>query len=152
MEVSVEVEIAKTKEQVWQAITDIDHCMGMISGILAVEILHRPESGLVGLKWQETRMMFGKEASEIMWITDAVENQFYCTRAESHGSIYLTRMAVRDNGDGQSMLTMSFNGQGQSIMVKVLSALMSPFMKASMKKMLLDDLNQIKTFVEKRNK
>lgn len=151
MEVSVEVEIAKSKEQVWQAISDIDHCMDMISGILAIEILHRPKSGLLGLKWKETRMMFGKEASETMWITDVVENQYYCTRAESHGSIYITRMAVRDNGDHQSVLSMSFNGQGQSMMMKIMSALMSPFMKGSMKKMLLDDLNQIKSFVENQD-
>lgn len=42
----------------------------MVSGIISLNILHQPEDGLVGLKWEETRKMFGKEASETMWITD----------------------------------------------------------------------------------
>lgn len=42
-------------------------------------------SGLVGLKWRETRMLFGKEATAEKWITDAVENECYKTRAESDG-------------------------------------------------------------------
>ena len=67
------------------------------------------KNGLVGLKWTETRLMFGKQATETMWITDAEENDYYQTRAESHGSIYISRLEIKDSGDGTE-LTMSFEG------------------------------------------
>ena len=150
MDVSVDIEIATDKSRVWQAIIDIDHCMKMIPSILAVDILSRPESGLVGLKWKETRLMFGKEASETMWITDALENEYYSTRAESHGSIYRTRLSLKEKGESRCILTMTFDGEAQSFLMKVLSVIMSPMMKGSMKKVLLKDLTDIKRYVEQQ--
>jgi len=45
----------------------------------AIEVLEKPDAGFVGFKWKETRKMFGKEATEIMWITDSVENEYFST-------------------------------------------------------------------------
>lgn len=90
MMVTVEIEIVNSREAVWRAITDIENSNSMISGILKINILHKPSDSFVGLKWEETRQMFGKEAMETMWITDAVVNEYYSTRAESHGSVNIT--------------------------------------------------------------
>jgi hypothetical protein len=46
----------------------------VISSILKITILNKPANDLVGLKWEETREMFGKEAMETIWITDSVDN------------------------------------------------------------------------------
>ena len=61
MKVTELVEISSRKESVWKAITDIENAEGLISGILKINILHRLADGLVGLKWEETREMFGKK-------------------------------------------------------------------------------------------
>jgi hypothetical protein len=147
MNLSVSIIIEKPKHQVWQAITAIDTCDAMINGIIALEVLEKPESGLVGLKWQETRKMFGKEATETMWITEAEELTYYKTRAENCGAIYITKLSVETVGEN-TLLTMDFSGTSDSFFVRLMSSMMGLFMKKSMTKMLQDDLNDIKQFVE----
>ena len=127
--------------------TDLENCADFISSIIDLEILNRPKDGLVGSKWTETRKMFGKEASETMWITEAVMNEYYCTRAESHGSVYLTKMSLIETGD-KTLLTMSFSAEAQSTVVKFLSVCMEIFIKSAMRKALLKDLEDIKKHVE----
>ena len=147
MQCSTSIEISRPRADVWKAISDIQNAAGMISGILSLEVLENPDTGLVGFKWKETRKMFGKEATEIMWITDAAENEYYCTRAESHGSVYKTRLSLNDDG-GQTRLTMAFTGEPQTMGAKVMSFFMGGLMKGSMEKELLRDLTEIKKFVE----
>lgn len=148
MKVTVDIEISKSKECVWAAITDIENSSNMISSIIDLEVINKPADNIVGLKWKETRRMFGKEASEIMWITESVENEYYCTRGESHGSVYITKLSVSELGD-HTLLTMSFTGEAQTLIVRYISMLMGFFIKSSLKKELLKDLNDIKEFVEK---
>ncbi len=147
MKLSTSIEISKPKEDVWRVITDIEHCQGRISSIIAIEVLEKPEAGLVGFKWKETRKMFGKEATEIMWITDSVENEFYSTRAESHGSVYVSRLSLAESA-GMTTLTMSFSGEAQTLVARILSALMGILIKSSMKKELQKDLVDIKNYLE----
>jgi hypothetical protein len=147
VEVTAEIVIARPKEAVWQAITNIDDCRDIITSIIHINILNRPVNGLVGLKWEETREMFGKEATETMWITDAVENEYYATRAESHGSVYLTRLRIDDRGD-TSLLSMTFSGLPQTALAKTLSFLMSPMIKSSIRKAVLKDLQDIRDYLE----
>ena len=87
--------------------------MENISGINSIEIIQQPSDTMVGLKWKEGRTMFGKEAFETMWVTDAKDNEFYQTRAESHGAVYISRFDLSEE-NGQCTLTMSFEGQPQS--------------------------------------
>ena len=81
MELSVFVEIEKSIEDVWKAIIDFENCSNYINSIVDIEIIDNPRDTLIGFKWKETRVMFGKEATETMWITDYVENNYYQTRA-----------------------------------------------------------------------
>jgi hypothetical protein len=148
MEVEVDIEINKPKQLVWSAIIDIENAASMISGIVDLDILHQPDDGIVGLTWKETRLMFGREASEIMWITEAVENHYYCTRAESHGAVYITKLSLNESG-GKTLLTMSFSSKAQTLMVKIVSTCMGVFLKRSMKKALRKDLADIKETVER---
>ncbi len=147
MNMSVCIDINSSKSKVWQAITDIQHCQKMISSILAIEVLEQPNEGIIGLKWQETRKMFGKEATEIMWITDAEENSYYKTRAESHGAVYISQLSLEEQA-GVTRLTMSFTAQAQSLFAKIMSNLMGFMIQGSMKKALMQDLTDIKAFVE----
>ena len=147
MELSVFVEIEKPLEDVWKAIIDFKNCSNYIESIVKLEIIDEPKDTLIGFKWKETRVMFGKEATETMWITDYVENEFYQTRAESHGSIYISRLSI-ERVEKHSKLTMSFSADAQTFFVKIFSLCMGFVIKGSMKKALIKDLNDIKTHVE----
>jgi uncharacterized membrane protein len=147
MNVSVDIKIDAPAEKVWRLITDIENSSTTISGIDKIEILQQPTDGLVGLKWRETRTMFGKEATEVMWITDAAENEFYQTRAESHGSIYISKLTITQADNGV-VLSMGFDGQAQSFGAKLMYGLMGFMFKNATKKALKKDLEDIKTAVE----
>jgi hypothetical protein len=149
MKIEVQIEIAASKEDVWRAITNIEGSADTIGAIEQVEVLERPDAGLVGLKWRETRNLFGKTATEVMWITDAAENQFYQTRAESHGSVYVSRLAIAENDAGVT-LTMGFEGTPQTTAAKLMSATMGKMFKGATEKALRQDLQDIKAAVEGR--
>jgi hypothetical protein len=149
LEITAQIIINASREAVWAAITDMDNSGEMISGIMRIKVLERPAEGLVGLRWEETRMMFGREAMETMWITGAEEVEYYETRAESHGSIYITRLSLNEV-DGGTQLTMTFTSIAESFGAKLASFIMGPFIKGSLRKALVKDLEDIKGFLEGR--
>src|SRR6185295_18341199 len=105
MLVEVQVTIKGSRAAIWAAITDIENASTIIRGIEKIEVLEKPATGLVGLKWRETRMLFGKPATAEKWITDAVENEFYNTRAESDGFVFLSTMRISEGSGGGFTLT-----------------------------------------------
>ncbi len=148
MHVTTRVPVNASKHDVWRVITDIENAPSTISGIDEVEILDRPSAGIVGLKWKETRTLFGKTATETMWITDAVEDDYYETEARSHGSVYRSKIYLSEQG-GMTELGMDFDAEAQSLTAKVFSAIMGFMMKSATRKALLQDLNDVKAAVEK---
>ena len=148
MTVEAQITINRNKTAVWTAITNIRHTAEIISGVEKIEILNEPENGLVGLKWRETRMYFGKPATIDKWITDAIENKFYKTRAEMDGFIFITTMTISENDDN-IRLTSSHETKSQGIMAKIKSLPMI-FFRGMLKKTILQDLNDIKTAVENK--
>jgi hypothetical protein len=149
--VEARVTIHGSKAAIWAAITDIEHASETISGIEKIEVLERPANGLVGLKWRETRMLFGKPASVAKWITDAAKNEFYTTRAEDGGFVFLTTKRLLENSiseHGGITLTESHESRPQSIAAR-LSVPMLFLFKRAVKKALLQDLDDIKTAVER---
>jgi carbon monoxide dehydrogenase subunit G len=150
MKVSKSVYINSTKEKVWKVISDIENSSDIISGINKIEIVNKPKDGLIGLKWKETRTIFGKEATETMWITDSVENEYYKTRAESHGMIYISELKISEEG-GKTKLTMNFYGETTNFFGKIMSFIFSKMMNKSTEKMILEDLNDIKNYIEENN-
>jgi carbon monoxide dehydrogenase subunit G len=143
MKIRVETKIDKKKEDVWKAIINIENSVNIISGIVELEVLERPENGMVGFKWKETRVMFGKSATETMWITELKENEFYNVRAESHGMIYKSVIKVVEQ-DSHTVLSMEFGGEAQTFIAKLMSKLMMPFFKKATIKALQKDMDDIK--------
>ena len=146
MIVEAQVTINGSKAAIWAAITNIANASETISGIEKIEVLERPANGLVGLRWRETRMLFGKPATVEKWITDAAENEFYKTRAESDGMVFLTTNRISESGDGTT-LTGAHDTQPQGI-VATLKSLPMILFKGVIKKAILQDLNDIKSAVE----
>ena len=94
-------------------------------------------------------MLFGKPATVEKWITDAVESEFYRTRAEDNGFVFLSTMGLSGSSGGIT-LTSSHETRPQGIVAKLMSIPMRLFFKGVIKKALLQDLNDIKAAVEKK--
>ena len=148
MLVEAQVTIKGSKPAVWAAITDIENAAKIIRGIERIEVVDRPATGLVGLKWRETRMLFGKAATVEKWITAAAENEFYETRAESDGFVFVTTMRISASGGGITLIS-SHDSEPQSTLKKLLSVPMGFLLKGVAKKAIMQDLNDIKSAVER---
>ncbi len=142
MLVEAQVTVNGSKAAIWAAITNIENASEIISGIEDIEVLEKPANGLVGLRWRETRMLFGKPATVEKWITDAAENEFYKTRAESDGFVFVSTMSISESGGGMT-LTSSHETKPQGIVAKLQSLPMGLF-KGVVKKALVQDLNDYK--------
>jgi hypothetical protein len=93
-------------------------------------------------------MLFGKPATVEKWITDAAENEFYKTRAESDGFVFICTKSISESSGGIT-LTESHESRPQSF-VRKLSLPMLFLFKGVVKKALLQDLNDIKAAVEQK--
>jgi carbon monoxide dehydrogenase subunit G len=148
MIVEAHITINGTRTAVWSVVSDIRNAAGIISGIEKIEILNEPSTGLVGLKWRETRMYFGKPAAVDKWITEAVENEFYTTRAEMDGFVFITTMKISETGEDVKV-SSSHETQAQGIAAKI-KALPMILFKGMLKKAILQDLTDIKRAIEQK--
>ena len=147
MDVKAEVLINAPREKVWDVISDIENSVSVISGIERVTVLEEAKNGLVGLRWEEERTMFGQTATEVMWITEAEENSYYKTRAERPGVVYISKLALEELS-GKTRLTMEFGAEISSLGTKILSAITGVFFKKATQNALQQDLEDIKAAVE----
>lgn len=147
MIVEAQVTINGSKAAIWAAITNIENAPDTISGIHKIEVLEKPANGLVGLKWRETRTLFGKPAVAEKWITDAAENEFYRTKAESDGFVFLCTKRISETSGGMT-LTESHESRPQGIVATLMSIPMGLLFKGVARKAVLQDLNDIKAAVE----
>ena len=78
MQLRKSTDIDASLQAVWNVVTDIKNLASTIQGISSIEILE-PATGpsIVGLKWRETRTWRGRDAIEVMWITEAQEPFHY---------------------------------------------------------------------------
>jgi len=148
MNIQEEITIQAPRSTVWQLITDIEGSDQRISGIKKVEILEKPKDGLIGLKWEETRIMFGKTATEVMWITDVVDGFSYKTQAEGPGVIYISSLSLVEEG-AQTRLIMGFKSEISSLGTKIISSIMGLLFNKATRDAVKKDLIDIKTAAER---
>lgn len=151
MQVIRATKIKATPKKVRDIVSDIEHAGEIISGIQKIEVLKQPKGKtIVGLKWKETREFMGKDAIEVMWITDAKKQSFYETRAESHGSIYISRIELEPTSTG-TKLAMVFNAEPVTVTAKILWILTTWMAKKTLSKTIDQDLADIQKAAEKNN-
>lgn len=148
MIVEAQVTVNGSKEAIWEAITNIEKSADIIGGIEQIEMLEKPANGLVGLRWRETRMLFGKPATVEKWITEAAENTYYTTRAEMDGLVFLATTRITE-GLGGMTVTSSHESRPQTLMARLVSVPMMYLFQGVTRKALLQDLNDIKAAVER---
>lgn len=134
-------------EAVFAAASDFASAPQRISGIKKMEMLTEGPVGQ-GTRFRETRVMFGKEATETMQVLDFQPGRSYTLGASSCGCEYRTVVSVRPNGSG-SEVTMDFTGRPLTFGAKVMAGLMGWMLKGTCAKLMKQDLADLKAAVEK---
>lgn len=150
MTVTAKIDIEAPVERVFALFTDFPQMEERIKGITKMEFLEKEGRAEVGMKWRETRVMFGKEATEVMWITSLTPNRSYTVEAESRGVHYTSTYTFTPT-DGGTEVTLTFGGEPQTFMAKLMGAIMGPLMSGTIKKMLLADMTDLKLVAEREH-
>ncbi|MCG8653648.1 MAG: SRPBCC family protein, partial [Pirellulales bacterium] len=116
--ITITEKIAAPADLVFQRSTDIAAWPDFISSITGVKLLTDGPVG-VGTKFVETRMMYGREASEQMEVTEFDPPHGYTLEAENHGAHYYSRFRFQTDGTGTAV-TLSFDAQPLTLMAKLL--------------------------------
>ncbi|MEL6330287.1 MAG: SRPBCC family protein [Planctomycetota bacterium] len=133
-------------DQVFAVSTDIPSAAEFISGISGIEMLSDGPVGQ-GTKWRETRTMFGREASETMWIAEWNPPERYVVEARSRGMRYSTPITLESLTDGRTTITMSFEATPESFMAKIMMKVFSG-MTQHVRTALQQDLTDLKAHCE----
>ena len=147
MHCTVSVDVNAPAEATWAAASDIENAAGRIPAITRLEVLPGPRSG-VGMRWRETRVMFGREATETMEIAQWSPPRSYVATACSHGCEYRSTVSVTPTGAGCT-LSIRFEGRPLTVVAKVMSVLMAPLAGRAVRNALIQDLQAIKRFTER---
>lgn len=145
--VVVSVDVHAPADRVFEAVSDMPNAADRVSGITRIEMLSDGPVG-AGTRWRETRTMFGREATEEMWITEFDPPNRYVVEARSHGAHYLTPVTVEPVGAGLTRLSMSFGATPETLAAKIMSRIM-PGMRRMVRKCLQQDLDDIKAWCER---
>ena len=148
MIVDANVTVDGSKAQTWRVMTDIENAAQTMSGIEAIEILERPTTGLLGMRWRETRLLFGKPATVEKRVTRVEEGSSYTTSTDSDGFVFEATTSVGET-DGHVTLASSHATLPRTFGAKV-RALPMVLFKGMIRRAILQDLNDIKAVVEKR--
>ena len=143
----VEQHINAPSDRVWQIVTNIEAWPDVITAIKSVERLDDSTGFVVGTTWRETRVLFGREATEEMSVTAIDEGNSYTVEAESHGAHYTSVMSLDQNGDGTD-LSMSFEAKTTGFFASVMSKTIGKAFEGSTRKALAKDLKDIATAAE----
>ena len=142
---SVSQDIAAPIETVFDRAADFPNAASTIEAITKMEMLTEGPIG-VGTRFRETRVMFGREATEEMEIVEFDRPRGYRLHAESHGSRYLSGLSFEETAGG-TRVTMHFEGTPLTLMAKIMSFMMKPMMK-KMVSICAKDLEDLKNAVE----
>jgi len=147
MELSTSRDVSAPADAVWSVLTDLEGAADRISGILEIEILEGGGDFGIGTKWRETRKMFGREATEVMEVTELEPGKSYTTEANSHGAHYRSKMSVEPVGAG-SRVTMTFAGEPHGTIAKVMAATVGKLFEGATRKAIQQDLADIAAAAE----
>lgn len=148
--IEIHQDVRAPAEVVWAIITDLEHCPAVISGIESVHILDGPADFGVGTRWRETRVMFGRSASEEMTVTAVDPGRSYTTQAQHGKAQYTSVMSVEAKGEAACVLSMRFEARVSGVLNKTLGVLVGKIMQSSTRKLMAQDLADIAAAAEQR--
>lgn len=148
--VLVERRIAAGQGPVWEALTDLRGMERVLSGVSKVDVLTDGAFG-VGTRWRETRRMFGKEATEEMWVTACEPPERYVVEAESHGTHYISEWVLRAEGPSATTVLMTFTAVASGAVASLLARILGGLGARAVRKAIAKDLDEVASAVERRS-
>jgi hypothetical protein len=142
---TVDRHIAAPPDVVFARASDFRRAPETISAIVKTDVL-TDGPVRIGTRFRETRVLFGREATEEMTVTAFEPPKCYTLGAESHGSRYLTELSFAPDGQG-TRVTMTFAATPVTFLARVMSVMMR-FMMKSLVKMCAKDLDDLKAAIE----
>lgn len=146
MQLECSINIKAPVEKVFHVFSDIPSIEKNLRGVTNIKLLTEGDVG-VGTRWKETRIIFGQEATEEMWITSFNPAHDYTVEAESHNTHYTTTYTFEQNENQETVTTMTFISSPLSFTAKTLS-IMGFLFKGSLKKALIQDMEDLKKVCE----
>jgi len=108
-------------EKVFQIFADLSNAERNIESIKKIEMLTEGAVGQ-GTRWRETREIFGKQATEEMWISDWRPPRAYTVACDSCGVHYETELVFQGSGSGTEVV-MRMHVKPQTLKAKLLAPL-----------------------------
>jgi hypothetical protein len=144
--ITVEKIIHAPVETVFARASDVHRWADQVQAIESIEVLTEGPVGN-GTRFEETRTIFGKRASEVMTFAEFDPPRGYELLASSHGSDYVTRHAF-EPVDGGTRLTLHFSATPRSLGARLMTP-MFVLMRGSLRKMLARDLDDLARVCER---
>lgn len=151
MEVTVTRETTASPAAVWAVMTDIEGTTETLSGVTGIERLDGGEGFGPGLRWRETREVFGEEATEELEVTAVDPGRSYTVEADSGGTHYRSVLTVEPAATGATgaTITMTFGAeQSGGRIATFLSATVGRLFQGPTRKALQQDLDDIAAAAE----
>lgn len=130
----------------FEVFTDLQHAPENLSGVTKLEVLEPGPVGK-GTRFRETRVMFGKEHTETMEITDFQPDSSYTVGATSCGCAFTTVFRFVPEGEG-TRVDMETMFRPLTLSAKILSPVTGLMMKGSMRKVMRKELDELKEVAE----
>jgi hypothetical protein len=129
-QITLEKQVRASVQRVFAVATNLRDAPRNIPAIKSLEVLTDGPVRL-GTRFRETRVMFGREATEEMEVTAFDPPRSVSIGCESHGCRYRTDFRFEPR-DGGTHVEMTFAAEPLSVPAKVMSFLMRPMMKKIM--------------------
>jgi uncharacterized protein YndB with AHSA1/START domain len=122
--VSVTQQTSASIGTVWQKATDIAASPQWLTGVDSVRLLAGGDEFGVGTRWDETRTLMGRQATEQMVVTAVAPGVSFTVEAESDGVHYVSLFEFTPNNAGTT-IRLTFGAEGGGLLAKIMAPLSS---------------------------
>ena len=147
MLIQAECLIPAPKSKCFTAFSDLNRLSEFVTAITKIEILTPGEIG-VGTKFKESRVMFGKESSEIMEITLFDIDSHIREEAHASGVHYISDWTFSES-NGQTKVHITFNIKAKTLLAKLMMP-MFYCLASSLRKAFITDMEDMKKAILKQ--
>ena len=130
-------------ERLWAIVSDLNRSAEVISGIKKSERLDDGDGFGIGTKWRETRVMFGKEATEEMEVTALDPGRSYTVFSAGRGANYTSTMSTEAGADGLSIVSMTFGAEPTGALSRIMGSTIGRLFEGATRRMIEQDLADI---------
>jgi carbon monoxide dehydrogenase subunit G len=141
MKILASCKVNAPKAKCFEVFSDLENLSKWVTAIQNIELLTDNKIGK-GTRFKETRIMFGKESSEVMEITLFEPADHFREEASSDGLHYISDWRFLEV-DEHTVVTVTFTIEARTIMAKLMR-IGFLLIRSSLKKAFLTDMEEMK--------